>query len=297
MYDAIIVGGGPAGLNAALVLGRCRRKVVVFDAGKPRNTASHGLRGFLSRDGILPHTLLEIGREELTRYGIAVRPAVVMEAAREEGHFSVTLADGAREHGRKLLVATGVVDQLPPVPGIELFYGKSVHHCPYCDGWEHRDGAVAVYGRSRGGAGLAISLKTWSPDVVLFTNGPARLLRAERERLERQGIPIHEEPIERLEGSGERLERIVLRGAGAVLRTAMFFSLPQRQRSALAIQLGCSFTQKGAIKTDRRQCTGVRGLYVAGDAAQEAQFVIVAASQGAKAAIAINKELEEEDRE
>jgi thioredoxin reductase len=221
---------------------------------------------------------------------------VVTGAVKEDNAFQIMLANGLRERSRKLLIATGVVDQLPAVPGIEQFYGKSVHHCPYCDGYEHRDQPIAVYGRSRGAAGLAVSLKTWSEDIMIFSDGPARMLAAERQRLDRHDISVHEERIECLEGTGTALERIVLRGSGPVPRSAMFFSLPQRQRSPLAIELGCSFTQKGAIRTDRRQCTGVRGLFVAGDAAQEAQFVIVAAAQGAKAAIAINKELEEEDR-
>jgi thioredoxin reductase len=294
MYDVIIVGGGLAGLSAALVLGRCRRKVLVCDAGTPRNAASHGLHGYLTRDGILPLELLRIGREEITHYGIELRSAEVTDACAEEGGFVVVLRDRTVLHSRKLLLATGVVDQVPEIEGMREFYGKSVFHCPYCDGWEVRDQPLAVYGRARQGAGLSLSLKTWSGDVILCTDGPARLRRVDADMLARHGIPVREARIVRLEGSGGQLERIVFDTGEAIARRALFLSTGQVQRSELPVRLGCPMNGKGTVRTNLSQSTGIPGLYVAGDAARDVQFVAVAAAEGAKAAVAINKALQEE---
>jgi thioredoxin reductase len=153
-YDVIIVGGGPAGLSAALVLGRSRRRVLVCDNGRPRNAASHGLHGYLTRDGILPGELLRIGGEQLEPYGVEFRQIEAADAERDVGGFSVLLAGGECVRSRLLLVATGVVDRLPEIDGVRELYGRSVFHCPYCDGWEMRDEPLAVYGRGRQGAGL-----------------------------------------------------------------------------------------------------------------------------------------------
>lgn len=296
MYEVVIVGAGPAGLNAALVLARCRRRILVFDTGNPRNACSHGLHGYLTRDGIQPPEFLQIGRQELECYGVEVRQMEVKQAVCADGMFNLTLADGSRIAAKKLLLATGVIDAFPPIDGIHEFYGRSVHHCPYCDAWEVRDQPLAVYARGTTGTGLALSLKTWSDDVVLCTGGPARFLREERERLERHGIRIDHRPIARLEGANGILKQIVFKDGSALPRRAMFFSTSQRQRSDLARSLGCEFTEKGAVRANRKQGTGVPGLYVAGDAARDVQFVIVAAAEGAKAAVDINKALQAEER-
>ena len=172
MYDTIIVGGGPAGLNAALILGRCRRKVLVCDAGRQRNTASKASHGFLTRDGTNPLELLRLGREELSKYdSVEFRQVTVSQILEDKNQFSVALEDGARFRSRTLLLATGVVDHLPEVQGTKALYGKSIHHCPYCDGWEHRDQPLAVYGKQKDGVDMAIKMKLWSNDVVLCTDG------------------------------------------------------------------------------------------------------------------------------
>jgi thioredoxin reductase len=296
MFDVIIVGAGPAGLSAALVLGRCRRRVLVCDSGEPRNAASHGLHGFITRDGIKPKEFLRIGREELTQYEtVELRDATVVAASREDDGFEVTLAGGERIASRKLLLATGVVDELPELEGLDQFYGRSVFHCPYCDGWEMRDQPLAIYGRGESGSGLAVEMKLWSRDLVLCTDGPSELTKEHLEQLTQHQIPVREESIASLEGHDGVLEHIAFEGGDKLRRRALFFSTGWQQRSDLAKTLGCRFSKEGCVDTGEYEATNVRGLYVAGDASRMVQFVIVAASEGAQAAVAINKELMKED--
>jgi thioredoxin reductase len=296
VFDVIIVGAGPAGLSAALVLGRCRRRVLICDAGHPRNAMSRGLHGFLTRDGIEPAEFLRIGREQLRQYEtVELRETEVIDARRVAENFELTLATGERVASRKLLLATGVVDDLPEIEGLADFYGTGVFHCPYCDGWEMRDQPLAVYGRGENGAGLALELTLWSRNLVLCTDGPSQLSEVELERLAQHKIPVREDRIASLQGTGGVLERIVFTSGETIELRGMFFSTGQRQGSDLPKKLGCEFTDQGCVNTGEYEITNVPGVYVAGDASRFVQFVIVAASEGAQAAVAINKELMQED--
>ena len=290
-FDVVIVGAGPAGLSAALILGRCLRRVLVLDTNEPRNYASHALHGFLSRDGTPPQELLRLGREQLRRYDTVklVMKKAVAARCLPDG-FEVTVDGGKKIRCRKLLLATGVTDELPPVEGLEPLYGRSVFHCPYCDGWESRDKRLVVYSRSANGVGLAIELKLWSNDIVLCTDG-VRLQSQHIERLQKHDIPWYHQRIARLEGSRGLLRRVVFADGQTIARSVMFFSMPQRQKSNLASQLGCGFTRKGAVRTGEYETTEIPGVYVAGDASKLVQLVIVAAAEGAQAAFAINTDL------
>jgi thioredoxin reductase len=296
VFDVIIIGAGPAGLSAALVLGRCRRRVLLCDAGHPRNAASHALHGYLTRDGIDPAEFLRLGREQLRPYEtVELRQIEATDARRLLDGFEITLSNGERVSSRKLLLATGVVDDIPEIEGLAAFYGTSVFHCPYCDGWEFRDQPLAIYGRGENGAGLALELTLWSRNLVLCTDGAAQLSEEEVTRLARHNIPVREDRIAHLDGKDGALERIVFANGESLAARAMFFSTGQQQCSELPGKLGCEFTEQGCVKTGDYEMTNVPGLYVAGDASRLVQFVIVAASEGAQAAVAMNKELMKED--
>jgi thioredoxin reductase len=292
VYDVVIVGGGPAGLSAALVLGRCRRQVLVCDAGTPRNASSRALHGYLTRDGVAPPEFLRLAREELRQYGIEPLASAVTEIACIKDIFRLTLDDGQTLSTRAVLLATGVHDEIPDVPGLEECYGITVHHCPYCDGWEVRDRQLAVLGHGGAAAALALSLKTWSRDVTICTNGQARIHLRHRKQLDEQRILVYESAIDRIDHVGGHVQRLLLADGKAVPCDAIFFATHQRPQSDLPRQLGCELTRKGVVKTDHLGQTRIPGLYVAGDASRDVQFVIVAAAEGAKAAVAINKSLQ-----
>jgi len=253
------------------------------------------MHGFLTREGIPPAAFLRAAREDLRPYDtIEIRSARVVDAARDHRGFEVQCEDGTRLRTRKLLLATGVVDELPDIAGLTELYGRSVHHCPYCDGWEWRDQPVAVYGRGDAAAGLALGLTVWTRDLLLCADGPATHSEEMSRRLEAFGVRVREEPVVRLEGRDGLLERIVFEEGAADRRRALFFATGQRQASELPARLGCVFTENGAVNTGKCEATNVPGLYVCGDASREAQFVVVAAAEGAEAGMAINKALFEE---
>ncbi|GGG38636.1 NAD(P)/FAD-dependent oxidoreductase [Hymenobacter glacieicola] len=299
--DVAIIGAGSAGLSAALVLGRCLRKVVVLDGGSPRNTDSPAVQGFFTRDGTRPADLLRLGREQLAPYAtVEIREARVLEVAAHEQWFELTLEGSTGRKStltaRKVLLATGVEDELPPIDGMRDLWGRGVLHCPYCHGWEVRDQPLAVYGRAKMVTGLALLVSRWSKDVVACIDGPGFLTENARRRLRQQKIQVREEPVIRLEGTpaGE-LQHIVFASGEKLARTAVFVHAHQHQRTPLAEKIGCRLTSKGAIWVDKKQQTTVRGLYAAGDTTPGTQQAILAAAEGSAAAISINETLTREE--
>ena len=294
LYDVVIAGGGAAGLSAALVLGRCRRSVLICDDGHPRNEASHAVHCLLGNEGIPPVKLLAKGRQELRAYGhVALHDDKLVSIERKQTHFTVTCASGFTAAARKVLLTTGLQDEVPRIDGIERLYGRTVHHCPYCDGYENSDKPIAVYGKGDEGAGLALMMKQWSSDVVLYTDGESDISSEMRSRLGEHGIEIYGDKIVKLEGDDDgHLQRIRLIDGKAVDRAAMFFTTGCTQRSDLWQTLGCRRDEKGGIISDPiTEESNVPGVYVAGDASRDVLLVAVAIAEGAKAAVAINRAL------
>ena len=292
VYDTVIVGGGPAGLSAALLLGRCRRRVMLCDTGTPRNARARALHGFLTLDGVPPLELLAIGRGELTQYGVESKRIAVTAVTPGSDAFDVTLADDTRLRSRTVLLASGICDDLPAIPGLAECFGTSVHHCPYCDGWEARDRLLVVIGQRTKAAGLALALTTWSGSVALCSHGPAGLRREQRKQLAAHGITMDEREITAVDSVDGHIRELRFAAGESRACEAVFIASGQRQQSDFARQLGCSLTRHGLVKTDDLGQTCVPGLYVVGDASRDVQFVVVAAAEGAKAAVGINKALQ-----
>ena len=298
VYDVAVVGGGAAGLSGAIVLGRCRRRVFLCDVGQPRNQASRAVHCLLGHEGTPPTELLGRGRCELDRYTTVESHADrVSEITPTRNQFTVACVDGFTLRARKVLLTTGLTDEVPQIEGIEQFYGRSVHHCPYCDGFEHRDQPLAVYGAGDKGASLALMMKQWSSDVILCTDGASEVSPTMQSRLHQHDIAVCAERIAKLEGTEDgALQRIHLQDGRVLKRTAMFFTTGCHQTSDLSAALGCARDKKGGIITDPvTEESSVRGVYVAGDASRDVLLVAVAIAEGAKAGVAINRALLQED--
>jgi len=296
MLDVIIVGGSSAGLSAALILGRSRRNVLMFDDSKPCNRFSHASHGFLTRDGVRPADLLQIAREQLAPYeSVTRRSATVAHVSRIEGGFRVETEAGDVHTARKLLLATGLKDTLPSLDGIEPFFGTSVFHCPYCDGWEVRDQPIVVYNESEIAFHQAMMLHQWTHDLTLCTGGASVLTDEERARLQKNAITLNETPAVRVEGSNGSVERLIFADGSAIQCAAIFVRLTSSQRTPFAQQLGCALNENGLVLVDASAQTTVAGVYAAGDMANPIRSVAIAVAHGATAAYHINRVLISED--
>jgi thioredoxin reductase len=296
-WDVVIAGAGPAGLSAALILGRACRRVLLADTGTPRSWASKAMYGFLSRDGIPPGEFRDLAHRELARYPNVtfLQSEVVQAQRRADGRFEVTLRPRRKIRCRKLLIATGVFDQLPEIDGIEHFFGKSVFQCPYCDGWELRDQAIAVYGKGQRGFEMSRAMTAWSRKLTLCTDGRAGLSQTDRAQLAANGIGLIEERIRGLVGEEGHLEHVVFHSGRTLPCAALFFDMPSHSQSRLAESIGCEFTPNGGIKCGRYEATNVPGVFVAGNIIKDVQLSIVAAAEGARAAFGINRALTREE--
>jgi thioredoxin reductase len=289
-FDVLIIGGGPAGLSAALILGRCHRKVLLCDAGHQRNLSSRAIHGLLGREGRLPAEFLIEAQEELSSYkSVSVRGMQVTAISPVGERFEFSCADGSAGEASKVLLATGLVDELPELEGIKSLYGVSVHHCLYCDGFEYAGKPVAAYGRADKGAELAVMMKHWMADVVACSDGTTVSVQAIR-KLAEHDIPLRTEPIRYLEGVDGELTKITFESGPDLPRAALFFSTGCHQASDLSERLGCKRDAKGGVVIDPDTGeSSVSGVYVAGDVSRDVLLVAVAIAEGAQAAVAINK--------
>jgi thioredoxin reductase len=291
-HDVVVVGGGAAGLSAALVLGRARRTVAVVDAGAPRNAPAERMHGFLSRDGMPPADLLATARDELRAYGVELVDDQVVEVT---GGLELRLAGGGRQKARRLLLATGAVDELPDIPGARERWGRDFLHCPYCHGWEVRDRAIGVLATDAASVDHAHLLRQWSDDVVFFTHTQA-VGDVERTGLNARGVRVVDGRVGRLSVVGDRLDAVELEDGRAIPRAAVFIRPTLRPHDdGLALALGCDTDEGGFVRADGSGRTSARGVWVAGNAANPRAQVITAAGEGSAAAIAINADLVEED--
>ena len=293
-YDVVVVGGGAAGLSAALVLGRARRRVAVIDAGAPRNAPAAHMHGFLSRDGMPPADLLAEGRDEVAGYGVELVNDQVLGI---EPRFVVRVAGGRTVTARRILMATGVSDELPDVPGVRQRWGKDLLHCPYCHGWEVRDQPLGVLGALPGSAQHALLVRQWSGDVVFFVH-TYDLMPAEQRQLEARRIQVVSGKVARLVVEDDQLTGVELTDGRVVARTAVFVrpgNLPHDD--GLLAGLGCERNQAGFPLVDGTGLTSVPGVWAAGNVADPRAQVITSAGAGSAAAIAINANLVHEDVE
>lgn len=296
-YDVVVVGGGAAGLSAAMMLGRSRRAVTVVDAGEPRNTPAAHLHGLLSRDGTTPAELLDVGREEVVRYGGEVRDDRARRIERLGEHeFVVHLASGAALTTRGVLVATGLRDELPDVPGLGQRWGSEVLHCPYCHGHEVADGAFGVLGGDNRPFTLhqAQLVRQWSRDVVFFPNRIV-VTDEERARLIARGIRIVDGEVARLVVDDDQVSGVELVDGTVVPRSVVFVGPRFVPRDHLLTDLGCALGDNGWVATDASGRTSIDGVWAAGNVVDSPAQLVSAASAGSTAAVAINHHLLAQD--
>jgi thioredoxin reductase len=287
-FDAVVIGGGTAGLSAALALGRATRRVLVVACEPPRNALAHGAHNVFTRDGTPPHELLRIGREQLRPYDVIVRDGCATDIAADVDGFVITVGED-RVHARGVVLATGVRDVMPEIPGFRELWGTGVFHCPYCHGWEVAHQPLAIYGRGEGALHFTILLRAWSRDIVLFTDGPSGLSADDENRIRANGIIIRDERVERLIGT-DALEAVVLANGEVIPRAGLFLRPTQELRSDLPLRLGCTVNATGRVQADAMG-TNVPFVFVAGDIAPGNQSVASAAASGAIAGAGLNHEL------
>ncbi|MWA05936.1 FAD-binding protein [Actinomadura sp. LD22] len=299
-YDVVVVGGGAAGLNGAMMLARSRRSVVVLDAGSPRNAPAGHVHGLLARDGTPPAELLEHGRAEVRRYGGQVVAATVTEAARDAGGFTVGLAGGGTVRARRLLVTTGLTDELPDVPGLRERWGRDVLHCPYCHGWEVRDQAVGVLASGPMSVHQALLFRQLSDDVVVFAHTAPPVAGEQAEQLAARGVRVVDGEVAGLEIAGDRLAGVRLADGTVVARDALVVAPRMTARAGFLAGLGLRPVEhpSGAgehVPADAAGRTDVPGVWVAGNVTDLSAQVGAAAAAGATAGAQINADLVAEE--
>ncbi|MBC7790266.1 MAG: NAD(P)/FAD-dependent oxidoreductase [Anaerolineae bacterium] len=293
LYDAAIVGGGPAGLSAAIWLGRYLHSVVLIDSGDPRNWEARGVHGYLGLPDVAPKDLRGAGRDEARRFGAELIDGCVQTAARlDQEHFRLILDNGKVFESRRLLLAFGIKDEWPDVPGLDRCYGETVHHCPDCDGYEARGCKTVVIASGRKAAGMAFALTTWTNDLVICTNGePANIEASVLAKLDQLNVPVLVDKITRMGSREGQVRQLELAGGKALDCERIFFALGQYPADDLGFQLGCKRNDLDMIEVDRSQETSVPNVYAAGDLVPSPHLAISAAAEGAIAAAAIHRSL------
>lgn len=300
-YDVLIIGGSYAGLSTALQLARALRRVLVIDAGQPCNRQTPHSHGFLTRDGQTPAELSAIAREQLSQYPtVQLWAGKAIAAAPGAGGFSVTakpvVGEGQVQFtGRKLLLATGVADIMPDLPGFAECWGRSVLHCPYCHGYEVHGQPLGILANGEIGYEMATLIQQWSPRLTVYTDGPSTLTPGQRETLQQLGILVVEQPVAAIEHEAGWLTALLFTDGTREHPTAIFSRVPFRHHTDIATQLGCALTKNGLIQATEFGETTVPGVFAAGDATSPFRQVALAVASGSKAGAWMNREMIEED--
>ncbi len=292
-YDVAVIGGGPAGLAAGLWLARYLHKVVVVDSGDPRNWETRGINGYLGHQGIRSPELRAIGRKECESFGVNFVNGVVDQALNETGElFAVHLTDGSAIEARRILLAIGIKDVWPDIPGLDRCYGETVHVCPDCDGYETRDKKTVVVGKGRKAVGMALALMTWTRAIVICTNGEKPDMDEELlNQLKVLNVPVLDAPIECVVSEAGEIRHIELKGGMSLDCERLYFAIGQYPADDLGAQLGCKRDEMGRLVIDDRNHTSVLNVFAAGDIAPGPQMALAAAASGAIAAMAIHSSL------
>ncbi|MFB5760433.1 NAD(P)/FAD-dependent oxidoreductase [Paenibacillus medicaginis] len=292
LLDVAIIGGGPAGLNAALVLGRARKNVAVIDEGRPRNAVTREAHGFLTRDGISPGEFRRIAKEQISAYpSVSLVEDTAVSIAGEDGQFQITTAQGTTFASKKLLFAVGMKDRPLDIPGLKEVYGQSAFVCPYCDGWELRDQPLVIINKGADIMHFAPLISGWTNNFIFCTNGPDELTDAQREELQRHQVPMFDSPIRHIDSEDGIVQQVVLEDGTNIPCRGIFFKPDLVPGSDLPRAIGCDMTEAGIVVVDEFCKTTVPGVYSAGDAASRFNQAIAAASTGSLAAAMINNEL------
>ena len=295
ILDCAVIGGGPAGLNASLVLGRSRRKTVLFDDNKPRNAVVSESHGFITRDGVDPQEFKRIGHEELAKYpDVEIQKQRVVRVYKEDGLFHLEAGNGERFEAKRIILAMGFKEVLPDVERVAEFYGKSLFSCPFCDGWEMRDKALVVISDNEAASHMVKVASNWTEDLIYCTNG-RQLLEEEKSLLESRGIQIYEEKIRALNGDNGKLAEVLFEDGRAISREGGFITPEWMLASDIAASLGCKLNDRGGVENDAMKRTNIEGVYACGDVSLAgASQLIFAAAEGSMAAISINAAMIEE---
>jgi len=294
MLDCTIIGGGPAGLNAALVLGRAKRKVVLFDNNQARNKVTQESHGFITRDGVSPTEFRELAYQDIRKYpSVKVERVKIVEIKKESSYlFTVATEEGKMFTSKKVMLSTGLKESLPSIKGINEYYGKSLFSCPYCDGWELRDLPLVLIGENSNTTHLAKMIYQWSHNLVVCTNGKSVLEEEDELLLKRKGMIIKKERIETLSGSNGKLEKVIFEDGTTMNRVGGFVTTDLQQPNNLAISLGCELNHTNGIIVDDFGRTNIEGVYAAGETTFFGPSqLIIAAGQGVRAAAGINHDL------
>lgn len=288
LLDCAIIGGGPAGLNAALVLGRSLKKTVLFDDNQPRNRVTHESHGFLTRDGINPQELKRLAQQELTHYpDVQVDTSRVATVTKEPKSFRIETEGGGVVHARKVILATGFTETLPDIPRMQEFYGTSLFSCPFCDGYEMRNEPLVIISENEAAGHLAKVVSNWTNNLIIATNGKKHIKPAEQKTLEHHGVLVYEEPIRSLDGENGKLRAITFEDGTTIERSGGFVTAEWHQSTSIATDLGCYINERGGVETDPMQRTNIEGVFACGDISMGPAQLIIAAGQGSLAATSV----------